>query len=309
MALDNLSKPFQGMTLEATPHTTDVWEPELGDTSFAGVMNRKALAYDGHRPYGGPDNTSPLYVRLEDFPRTALQEFRHGGSKQPDLLTGENADDPEQKTENAWAQKKTLFTETYHAVPPPPELLRDVKFPSPSARPDGKRILDPYHPDFNVGLFTDPILEVFKCPHKTCKYKAKTGRQLVTHLKGEKHSGVQVKCPNCSHIFTSASGWVRHSETVSLAKCNVRRMANYRLALHQITGGALDIDPVNKLANGTTKYLIDEHFLKSLRGPKTDRLKALENKENKIQEETKKTQEAAKKQQGAWKYDESHWGT
>lgn len=100
------------------------------------------------------------------FPRTEKQEYYVGGSKQPDLLTGVDADVLEQHPGNAWAQKKNLSPDkkAHSATPPPP--LKRPELPSQSS---GGQIIDPDNPAFNVAVFWNPILEQFRCPHKKCK--------------------------------------------------------------------------------------------------------------------------------------------
>ncbi|KAI1084172.1 hypothetical protein F5B20DRAFT_593289 [Whalleya microplaca] len=307
MALDNLGKPMQQLDLGGHSHNAESqgseWEnpsAKWGGSSAAENINYKAPGFDGHRPHHDPD-ANRLYVNLEAFPRTAIQEYRHGNSKQPDLLTGEHANDIEQKPQNAWARNEKLFPEKYHFVPPPLEYTTNVSLPSPSDRPSGKRIIDPYHPDFNVGLFEDPILEVFKCPHKNCNHKAKTGRLLILHLKGEKHSGVDILCPACKHSYTSVSGWVQHAETVFLSKCPIRKIDAFRVILHQITGGSLDIDPDNPLENDTTRFCIDEDFIKALRNPTSGPVTGLEEKDK------QKAEEEIEEKKAYWKRHEPDW--
>ncbi|KAI1135177.1 hypothetical protein F5Y05DRAFT_184004 [Hypoxylon sp. FL0543] len=203
----------------------------------------------------------------EEFPRTAKQEFYRGGPKEQDLLTGETADNLEQRPKNAWAQKKNLFPEKEKSqvVRPPPSLLEEMRRPALSSRPTGERITDPNHPEFNVSLFKDPILETFKCPHKNCNSKFKNSKGLVGHLKSPAHSGREFTCPGCTSKFTTAASWVQHVETVSSTKCRLRENESvYGLALNAITNGALDIDKLDKLANNP-KLKIDESWADSKR--------------------------------------------
>ncbi|KAI1376443.1 hypothetical protein F4677DRAFT_445243 [Hypoxylon crocopeplum] len=201
----------------------------------------------------------------DTFPRTARQEFYYGGSKQPDLLTGEGSVDLEQIPGNAWGQKKDLFKEKkkYKAVPLPPDLLKDTAQSEFPGRPTGGRIIDPYDPDFNIALFKDPILETFKCPHKSCNSKFKTRKGLVTHLKSLAHSGQKINCPGCEDTFTTATAWVQHAETVATAKCAIRSMQVYGEALKEISSGALEVDNVNKLINDTVNIIFNEDWAKS----------------------------------------------
>ncbi|OTA74809.1 hypothetical protein M434DRAFT_279245 [Hypoxylon sp. CO27-5] len=207
----------------------------------------------------------------EAFPRTVKQEFYRGGPKQQDLLTGENAESLEQRPQNAWAQKKNLFPEKENTKPirPPPHLLEQMRQPATLSRPTGERILDPNHPEFNVSLFKDSILEAYKCPHKACNSKYKTSNGLIGHLKSPAHSGNQFPCPGCRGIFTTAASWVQHVETVSLTKCRLREKEDvYGLALNAITDGALDIDTLNKLADDRVKLKVNENWASTKRPSK-----------------------------------------
>ena len=162
--------------------------------------------HDNFKPHHG-ESVDQNYTQPEDFPRLATQEFRVGDSKQPDLLTADAPGPKPLQTKNAWAQKKNLFptkaeasslpARSAWASGPPPALSAHpglaqtqdhnakVRVIKPStvipARADpwagmqqaspssNERILDPDHPDFNAGLFYEPILAQFKCPHKNCK--------------------------------------------------------------------------------------------------------------------------------------------
>ncbi|KAI2784643.1 hypothetical protein F4815DRAFT_440944 [Daldinia loculata] len=206
----------------------------------------------------------------ERFPRTAQQEFYQGGSKQTDLLTGDGAN-LEQRPFNAWAQKKNLFPEkaAHRAVPPPPSLLENMTRPPPSTQPTGERILNPDHPGFNAGLFWNPFLKTFKCPHKDkftykeCGSKHSTASGLITHLKSPAHTGTPFQCPGCTIVFTSGSSWVQHADNVNEKKCCIRNTGFYRQALNTATNGALNIDDLIKLADDTAKVKFDNDWAAS----------------------------------------------
>ena len=170
-------------------------------------------ALDGHdnfRPHQG-DTADQNYTKPEDFPRLATQEYRAGGSKQPDLLTADAPVPKPLQTNNAWAQKKDLFPKAQEkkepAKPTWASALRSSDRAQPSVNGQGhsqtwdrnakvqvakattifperadpwvgmqqarsssdERILDPDHPNFDAGIFYEPILEQFKCPHGSCK--------------------------------------------------------------------------------------------------------------------------------------------
>ncbi|KAI1801668.1 hypothetical protein F4811DRAFT_451480 [Daldinia bambusicola] len=207
-------------------------------------------------------------LRVEDhpeqFPRTAKQQFYQGSSNQSDLLTGDGSTNIEQRPFNAWAQKKDLFPEKRgtSAVRPPPSLLQSMTKPSPPTQPTEERILDPNHPNFNVGLYKDPILETFKCPHKTCNSKLKSANGLIAHLKSPAHTAPRFSCPGCGDSFTSGASWIQHAETITITKCKIRNTRIFKLALNMITNGALDIDALNKLAgeDDTAKIKFDEDW-------------------------------------------------
>ncbi|KAK6954788.1 hypothetical protein Daesc_004757 [Daldinia eschscholtzii] len=201
----------------------------------------------------------------ERFPRTAKQDFYQGDSKQSDLLTGDGASSTQQRPFNAWAQKKDLFPEKRGtpAIRPPPSLLENMTKQSAPVQTTGERIIDPDHPNFNAGLYKDPILETFKCPHKTCNSKLKTAKGLIAHLRSSVHTGPRFQCPGCTDVFTSGASWIQHAETISIAKCRIRNAKIFKLALNMITNGALDIDTLNKLAKDTAKIKFDEEWAAS----------------------------------------------
>ncbi|KAI0835317.1 hypothetical protein F5Y06DRAFT_306282 [Hypoxylon sp. FL0890] len=228
------------------------------------------ISYSGPHHFGDAwddewkkEDTFDVEQHPEAFPRTVKQEFYRGGSKQQDLLTGENADNLEQRPQNAWAQKKNLFPEKEksQAERPPSHLLEEIGQPTPSSRPTGERIIDPYHPEFNVSLFKDSILETYKCPHKSCNSKFKNSKGLIGHLKSPAHSGNQFPCPGCRVLFTTAASFVQHIETVSSTKCRLRENeVEYRRVLGAISNGALDVDIFATLTNNTMKLKIDENW-------------------------------------------------
>ncbi|KAI1661260.1 hypothetical protein F4813DRAFT_399281 [Daldinia decipiens] len=241
----------------------------------------------------------------ERFPRTAKQEFYQGGSKQPDLLTGDDGASLEQRPFNAWAQKKNLFPEkaAHRAVPPPPSLLENMTRPSPSTQPAGERILDPDNPGFNAGLFWNPFLKTFKCPHKECSSKHSTAQSLVSHLRSPAHTGTPFQCPGCTNVFTSGSSWVQHADNVNEEKCRIRNTAFYRQVLNTATKGALKIDTLIKLANDTAKVTFDDDWAASKqRGPgpvpgSEEWVKEKEAEASKSQSDSEKSQPGPEKSQ------------
>ncbi|KAI1092328.1 hypothetical protein F5B19DRAFT_492570 [Rostrohypoxylon terebratum] len=207
------------------------------------------------------------------FPRVGKHEYYHGDSKEPNLLTGDGANDLAQKPGNAWAQKKNLFPENDKklvATPAPqPYVLKKPEEPASSGRPTGERILDPHHKDFNVAVFWNPILETYTCPHRTCKSKFNRSNGLISHLKSSVHSGIRFNCPGCRVAYTSIFAWVQHVETVSLSKCRLRNSREiYGYALKEITHGALDIDTLCELPNSTAKVKVVEEWAKGKEPPK-----------------------------------------
>ncbi|KAI1496533.1 hypothetical protein F5X99DRAFT_422031 [Biscogniauxia marginata] len=261
-------------------------------------VTKTRLEFDCHRPHDSPD-ANKLYFRPDDFPRTAVQKFRSGDSKAPDLLTGDNSDPLEQKPGNAWAQKKQLFPNSFQAVPPPPELMENLRQPGPGAssvRPSGERIIDPDDPDFNASLFKCPILGTFKCPYIRCKVKPKTANGLIMHLRSPVHSNVDISCPACKNVFKTMTAWVQHTE--SSTTCNIRDTEDYRPALGQLTGGILDVHPTKTMKNNTPLFKVDKNFVKEMGYNKPAPIPGLEIQEpnDNVGEEKKKKQENSRKE-------------
>ncbi|KAI1469689.1 uncharacterized protein F4812DRAFT_469784 [Daldinia caldariorum] len=245
-------------------------ETGLGITKDVDLSVNPSASFPEIKDVWGDEWKKEQSLKVEDhpeqFPRTAKQQYYQGGSNQSDLLTGDGSTNLEQQRPlNAWAQKKNLFPEKTGtpAIRPPPSLLQSMTNPSHSIQPTGERILDPYHPNFNVGLFKDPILETFKCPHKTCNSKLKSANGLIAHLKSPAHTAPRFKCPGCADFFTSGASWIQHAETVSITKCKVRNDRIFELAIKQVTNGALDIKILNGLADGTAKMKFDEDWAAS----------------------------------------------
>ncbi|KAI0024552.1 hypothetical protein F4780DRAFT_607589 [Xylariomycetidae sp. FL0641] len=183
-----------------------------------------------------------------------------------------------QQSVNPWAQKKVSSSLSYKAVPPPAELGRKpapapapAPAPSPAPafpmpRPAAQRITDPNDPRYNVAVFHEPLLDMYKCPHQDCGVKKKSGPALTSHLKSPAHvHACNIKCPSCRKHFHTASAWVQHAEKTST--CLIRDAEFLRQALHQATGGFLDINPQRKLKNNTPEYLIDKDRIARMRNP------------------------------------------
>lgn len=165
---------------------------------------------------GGHDNLKPHqgttidqdYTNPGDFPRLPTQEYQVGGSKQPDLLTGDAPGPKPLQAAAAWGQfSKSQVTRAPVQAPStltaqsalstgsnatrykPGHPLAQGKnekvqvvnsfnagpatagspSPNPQARPSpGEPITDPEHPHFSAEVFYESLLEQFKCPHR-CK--------------------------------------------------------------------------------------------------------------------------------------------
>ncbi|KAI5867238.1 hypothetical protein GGS23DRAFT_612348 [Durotheca rogersii] len=260
---------------ENTPsHIKNVWGDEWAD--------EKSPTFDvqGHQ---------------NDFPRTAMQKFRHGDIAQQDFLTGDGIDNLAQDQDNAWGQQKKLFAteaykEAYKTVPPPAE---DLAQPASASNPTTGRIIDPNHPSFNAALFVDPILDTYKCPHNSCKSKFKTSTGLISHLKSPAHYDIKFNCPGCRAPFVSQSAWIRHAETIGEARCRIRKLHSYGLMIQQITNGALVIDPASQLLNGVAKLKFDEEWAKSKRPSKLHTVPGTDGRKSAYY--TDKDEEATKK--------------
>ncbi|KAI1453262.1 hypothetical protein F4805DRAFT_470201 [Annulohypoxylon moriforme] len=210
----------------------------------------------------------------ENFP-TIPRESPHGDSKQSDLLAGTSAGNLKQQPGNVWAQKKDLFPEKTKepvvTTTPQAPFLESLEEPTPLSRPTGQRILDPNHEDFNVAVFWNPILEVYKCPHRSCKSKFQRSNGLVAHLNSSAHSGVRFNCPGCKGMYTSAFAWVQHVESVSLSKCRLRESHEiYGYALKEITNGALEVDTLTDLPDAAAKVKVVEDWAKTTVNPKNN---------------------------------------
>ncbi|KAI0883303.1 uncharacterized protein GGS22DRAFT_168386 [Annulohypoxylon maeteangense] len=211
----------------------------------------------------------------KDFPKVGKEDFYQEGSKNIDLAASAGANNLEQKTGNVWAQKKNLFPEKKMgsiATPTPQSSsFENPEEPALLGQPTGKHIIDPTHEYFNVAVFWNPILETYICPHRNCNSKFDNSNKLVRHLKSSTHSGVRFNCPGCRAMYTSASSWVQHVETVSLSKCRIRESREiYGYALKEITHGALDVDTIVELPNATAKVKVVEDWAKAKKPVKND---------------------------------------
>ncbi|KAL7625361.1 hypothetical protein AAE478_004577 [Parahypoxylon ruwenzoriense] len=250
-------------------HITDVWGAE----------------WENDAPTSGVQGYS------KNFPGIETKEQPYGGSKQATPQTGGGAKIPEQRPANAWAQNKKLFPNAPKAVAPPPELLESFQGTTVSASGTRERIIDPYDPNFNVAVFMNPILETYGCPHKRCNSKFPTGRGLISHLKSPAHTGTKFNCPGCRALFTSQAAWIQHAESISDDKCGIRRSKWYGYVLQQMTHGALDVDTLNKLADGTLKLKFDEQWAKSKQTVKSGPLPGMDGNESALfKDKANKTQ-------------------
>ncbi|OTB06065.1 hypothetical protein M426DRAFT_9889 [Hypoxylon sp. CI-4A] len=132
--------------------------------------------------------------------------------------------------------------------------------PIPPVRATKERVINPDDDSFNATVFLDPILELFKCPHKNCKSKLKTAGGLVSHLKSAAHKAKPFLCPNCRRTFTSATAWISHAELVPSSRCGIRETEIYGYAVNVLTNGALLVDSENKLPNGTPRVWMNENW-------------------------------------------------
>lgn len=100
-ALARLQEPPQALTgTFKAPYQSDTWK----DDPILDTLD----GHDNLKPHHG-ETADQNYTKPEDFPRLATQEYRVGGSKQLDLLTGDAPVPKPLQTNNAWAQKKNLF--------------------------------------------------------------------------------------------------------------------------------------------------------------------------------------------------------
>lgn len=96
---------------------------------------------------------TPRFDNPDDFPGIATQ-----GSQ----LSSQSG--------NVWSQKKNLFPDSQgrKVVVAPSTQTENLAGPTSLGQSSGGRVLNPDMPGFNVGIFYNPILEIFTCPHK-CK--------------------------------------------------------------------------------------------------------------------------------------------
>lgn len=106
----------------------------------------------------------------EEFPRLATQEYRHGGSKHPDLLTGvgENSLDDF----NEWAMKSKWALEIMQVADNTPVTQAPTETQMKKLEDETNaqnNIHHPQHHSFNVARYWNESLGKFKCPHSGCQ--------------------------------------------------------------------------------------------------------------------------------------------
>jgi hypothetical protein len=113
----------------------------------------------------GIDNKKFPVLTMENFPVLPLQDYRSGGSKVPDLLTGT----PEKLTKEnmTWLAQKELSP----LAPKPADVQRPVAamIIDPVTKIENFHEFDPDNPKFDARRFYIPILEKFRCPWNSCK--------------------------------------------------------------------------------------------------------------------------------------------
>lgn len=105
-----------------------------------------------------------------EFPRMAHHEYRHGNSKVPDLLTGDEISPLERgQGENPWASYNNIFVDGSSAQWSASEQVDRLQADQGAATERGRDMfgLDPDNPDgsrFDADRYFHPYLKKYKCP-------------------------------------------------------------------------------------------------------------------------------------------------
>lgn len=226
-------------------------------------------------PGSGPKNLQRQALAAPAVSR-AVEAFRRGDSKAPDLLTdGPGPGQQAARRRDVWAGQGMVEPERGGHGPGLPALaLQNAGLaggghpwvgpgpagPSrlsssaaaaaaamvPSQDPDD--VHHPTHPRFNVFRYRDRITGRFSCPHEACQRSGKqfkTSGGLVAHLRSDTaHSAVRMQCPSCFKYFPSVEALVQHCTSQS-GRCHFRESEDYHPFLNIATAGVAEVSGRN----------------------------------------------------------------
>lgn len=114
----------------------------------------------------GEDDAS-AQLNEKDFPALPLQAFKDGGSKVPDLLTGQP--DKLNQENLAWHSQKELFPYLPGKPTNSPKKTLAAMAMNPSTQKEQLHPWDPDSSEFDIRQYYNPITEKYRCPWPGCK--------------------------------------------------------------------------------------------------------------------------------------------
>lgn len=151
-------------------------------TTYLGADPRPAQPASRNEAPGSPWGKGDLGVwgvpvfdalKQAEFPRMVRHEYRHGNSKVPDLLTGDETAPLEgEQDKNPWVACNDLSLNASSAQRTTSEQLDRLKSDTGAAVERGRDMFvpDPNDPDgshFNADRYFNPYLKKYKCPKCT----------------------------------------------------------------------------------------------------------------------------------------------
>lgn len=194
-----------------------------------------------------------------DFPRLPNAEFRYGGSKVPDLLTGDG-DDHLDGNNGHWSSDQALF---FPNAPPAqrPTYEQTMQLQRLQDREDEDREekaltkargvvksdpRDPTGPDFHPESTYCKYTKTYKCPLCKAKKGFKTWPGLQQHLKSAAHAFTKVvTCPTCLDRFAHLFALAAHVESAD-KKCGLKHSDMFEIFLGQLTWNLIEAKGHNK---------------------------------------------------------------
>ncbi|RYP92027.1 hypothetical protein DL770_001882 [Monosporascus sp. CRB-9-2] len=261
--------------------------------------------HDNLKPHHGT-TVDQNYTKPVDFPRLDTHEYRAGGSKQPDFLTGDAPGLQPMQPANAWAQKKNLFPDAK-----PDKALSAVRTPLGNRPPQSSAFAGPaaYRQGPASTQERNARIQVVKSYNavpptpdllgKTSQATASSGERVLDPDHPNFSATVfhdpildQFKCPHrCNKKFKTARDLVTHLRSAAhkaFTGCWARDSDQFRRKLSELTGGLLDIKPATAeedranpegMTRDMANIFLDKKAVAELRKPPSGNAPGLEGEE------------------------------